>query len=133
MDGDSGVNVKVQAKKTTIDSNFEITHRNMLVKAIECGGDPFHMVEAYIIRNTRLDSNLYKGTYEETAKKLNGISKSTVQRAMIKMQEDDLMRMYSRGTWMINPLLIRRGTSEKYMALWRIYCDLPQRNKKDSD
>lgn len=122
------VSVILKKNGNAVDNDFEITHREFVARLLECGNDLSGKVKAYIIRNTMLSCGLYFGSINDTSDG-TGVSRSTVKRTMISMQEDDLLRLYQDGVWAVHPKLLRKGGGGKYMGLLRVYYSLPKRPK----
>lgn len=114
---------------SSVDKNFEITHREYVARLLESGNDTYGKVKAYIIRNTMLSCGLYFGSVNDT-KDATCVSRSTVMRVLNSMQEDDLIRLFKDGVWAVHPKLLRKGNGGKYIGQLRVYNSLDKKTKK---
>ena len=111
-------------KKAVVDRNFEITHREIMIRYIRAKAS--NDVKAHLLATVRLDCGLYIGTLEETSK-ATGITKRTVGSSFRVLQDGDFIRFYRNGIWAVNPKLLRKGTGGKYIGQIRFYYSIPQK------
>ena len=130
-EAEEGVSIQIKQRETSVDKNFEITHREYVARVCEAGGDPYGKVKAHIVRNTRLDCGLYFGSFSQTCE-ATGVSISTVKRVISAMQESDLIRNFMSGVWAVHPKFLRRGKSGKFLGLMRFYYSLPKKATNSS-
>ena len=111
-------------KELPVDRSFEITHKAEMAKMHEATNTPAGKVQAYIIRQTKLDRCLFEHSISETSQEI-GVCKTTVSQVFRNNQKSDLMRYYKDGVWAVNPRLLRRGTGGKFIMLLKFYYSLP--------
>ena len=85
---------------------------------------PKFLVILWILQNFKPSSNRFVGSYKFLAKEI-GVSKSTVQRVMEGLQENDLIRQSESGEWMLNPTVVYAGRSELEEVALKKYERLP--------
>lgn len=59
-------------------------------------------ISKFMLKEMNHKTNIYSGTYEEIREGLS-LSKATVERSMVELQQIDFIRKYKNGRWMINP------------------------------
>ena len=100
----------------------------MVARAFEAVGDPIGKVEAYIVRNARMDCGLLFCSISEVSEETHA-SKSTVQKVFLSWQYADLLRLYKYGIWAVHPRFLRRGGSERFIVQLRFYNSLPKKER----
>ena len=120
---EKNVSFSVDAQLKRADNNFEITHRDDLAELVEASGSPFCIVEAYLIRKAKMDYNICFCTLDKISKD-TGVSRRTVSRVMIALQNKNIIRKVADGVWALRPRIMRKGGDAKFIALSRYYDSL---------
>lgn len=77
----------------------------------------------YILQNVRVTDNLFIGTYSKIEKK-TGISRQTIAKIMVKLQDKGYIKKIQSGVYMISPEIMVKGNEGKRKNLMiEYYCD----------
>jgi hypothetical protein len=74
----------------------------------------------YIAENTRQGDNMFIGTYDKICADI-GVSRRTVARIMIKLQDNNFIKRVQNGVWLINPSILMKGKENKKQILLNYY------------
>lgn len=74
----------------------------------------------YILENVKLSENLFIGTIREIAEKV-GVNKNTVNTAIKKMIEANIITKRMNGVYYVNPAFILKGSDGKQRKLTIVY------------
>lgn len=76
----------------------------------------------YILENTEQSNNTFIGTYDKIQKATN-VSRPTIAKIMIKLQENKFIYKIQNGVWQVNPNVMMKGTEHKKQMLLNYYDD----------
>lgn len=86
---------------------FELVRPKVLQRYIACGNSPSSLILSYLLEIRRRDNSI-STTHRKIAATLE-ISLPTVTKVISRLQQQDLLRKISNGTYMLNPQVISYG------------------------
>ena len=106
----------VVEKNIEQDFNFYKVWLLDLLNILELVGTKKMKVVNYIFENLNAQENLFIGTHEKVAKKLN-ISRPVVSQTFKILQDANLLIKINNGAYMLNPDIIIKGRTAKRLNL----------------
>jgi hypothetical protein len=76
----------------------------------------------YILENTEQSNNTFIGTYSKI-QEATGVSRPTVAKIMIKLQENKFVTKVQNGVWQVNPNIMMKGNESKKQMLLSYYSE----------
>lgn len=86
----------------------------------------------YILENVKLSENLFIGTIRKIAEEV-GVNKNTVNIAINKMLEANIMAKVQTGVYMVNPAFILQGSEGKQRKLTISYAEATAEDNDEED
>ena len=87
-----------------------------ITKAYEVSENKQNKVISYIFRNIKPSDNLFISTYAKIEKE-TGISRQTISKIMVRLQEIKCIAKVQNGVWMINPDYTMKGDDDRKYKL----------------
>lgn len=100
-------------------AGWEKAYAKLLCEYIGCAGSSTTKVLAYLIEQRNAD-NLIIGSQEDIANEA-GVSTPTVKAVFKKLLAKGLLKMIKHSVYMITPSMIRNGSNQKGMMLFRLW------------
>jgi DNA-binding XRE family transcriptional regulator len=111
------------------DSDFDKFYAGTIAMIAKLFGSKQWEVAVWIIDNRNHSNNQIVATQEEIAEKV-GVSRKTVNKAINKMIENDIMLMKHQGVYRLNPSVIFKGGMSKKANVLFCYRDEKNGYKK---
>lgn len=124
--------LEIRERQKNVDNNFEITHKEMIARAYEAVGEPIGKVEAFIVRNVKMDCGLLFCSINEVSEATK-VGRTTVKKVFNALQYADIIRFYKYGVWAVHPKFLRRGSGGKFIGQMRFYNTLQKKEKPKKD
>ena len=108
MDVDTGEIIPVEQVTKYCDKEFWKVYLFDFLNALGIIESKQLDVLIYILQNVKPSDNLFIGTYSKIEKK-TGVTRKTIAKIMVKLQERGYIKKVQNGVWMISPDIMMKG------------------------